>query len=117
MFGRKFPWDDDEELDSDEIEDHDYESYSYDDDDGDAEDDDEDDEQVFANIERIFRQERAKVRACKDIRELRRMHAEYRELAEGNGRVAGRIRARDLMELVDERITDLKAQRMARRRW
>ena len=38
-------------------------------------------------------------------------------LAGSGEREAVLIRARDLVELVDDRITDLKARRMARRGW
>ena len=135
MFGRKFPWEDDEELDSNEFEDGDTEDdtdddtdddddYSYVDDDDDDDDDnsymdddddDDDDEALFVRIERAFREERANVRSCDDVHELRHKRAGFLDMAEGNGREAGRIRARDLIELVDERITDLKARRLARR--
>ncbi|MFH1466941.1 MAG: hypothetical protein ABIO70_21340 [Pseudomonadota bacterium] len=99
----------DEETD-DDTDDEDDETYS-----DDVEEEDE--EAIFAEIEQVFRRERARIRACDDIHELQALRAEYRSTAESGAREAGRIRARDLIELVDGRITDIKARRLAGRRW
>lgn len=113
MTPRRYDWEDDEETEDDSGElDFDSDEFDFDD-----EDDDEDDDEVFANIERAFRQERAAIRACDDLHELRRLRATHQALANSGARDAGRIRARDLVELIDDRITDLKARRMARRSW
>lgn len=77
---------------------------------------DEDDDEQLYEIERAFRDDRATIRACEDLRELRRLRSAHQDLADSDGREAGRIRARDLVELIDERITDLRARRIASRR-
>ena len=131
MFGRKFPWEEDEEFDSDDLDDDNLEDndddddddtyeddYSYaddDDDDDDDEDDEDEDETQFDRIERAFREERATIRSCDNVHKLRTLRAWHVDLAESGACEAGRIRARDLVELVDERITDIKARRLARR--
>jgi hypothetical protein len=123
MTPKPFHWDDDEtEDDSEEIDfeddddDDDEDSDEFDLDDDDEDDgDDEDDDERFAAIERAFRLERANIRSCEDLHELRHLRASHQALANSNAREAGRIRARDLVELIDDRITDLKARRMARR--
>ena len=126
MFGRKFPWEEDEELDSNDLDDDNLENDDDDNDDNDDNDDDtyaddeEDDEDdgdetQFDRIERAFREERATIRSCDDVLELRTLRAWHVDLAESGVCEAGRIRAKDLVELVDDRITDLKARRLARR--
>ncbi len=103
-----YDWDDDEQED----EDFDFDEVEVwptihpDEDDGD---------QQLYEIERAYRQERATIRACDDLHELRRLRRAHQELADSDGREAGRLRAFDLVELIDERITDLRAQRMASR--
>lgn len=88
--------DDDDELDEEE----------------DEEEEDEDD--LLARIEHAYRSERARIRASDDGHELRALRTEYVAL-EASGRLnqAGRLRARDLIELIDDRVTDLKAKRLA----
>jgi len=102
-----YDWDDDEQ-DSDEfdLDDLDFDALF---------DSDEDDDQQLYEIERAYRQERATIQACDDLNELRRLRRAHQELADSDGREAGRIRALDLVELIDERITDLRAQRLASR--
>lgn len=118
MTPRRYDWEDDEETEDDsgelDFEDDDSDELDFDDE---EEDEDEDEDEVFANIERAFRQERAAIRVCDDLHELRRLRATHQALANSGARDAGRIRARDLVELIDDRITDLKARRMARRSW
>jgi len=98
----------------------------YDDDDiefdDDAPTDDPDDEEAededehIRQVEAGFRSDRARIRSCGDLDELRELRAEYQRLEMRGGlSAAGRIRAHDLVELIDERITDIKAQRMDRR--
>lgn len=91
-----FDEEDDEILDDDYV-----------DDDADEEEDEED---LLERVESAFRTDRARIRQSDSIYELRLLKVEYQDL-ESNGRLsqAGRIRARDLMELVDQRITDLRA--------
>jgi hypothetical protein len=127
MTPKPFDWEDDDESEDDsedlvfEDDDEDSDEFDLDDDDeddGEADDDDdgvEDDDERFAAIERAFRLERANIRSCEDLHELRHLRASHQALANSNAREAGRIRARDLVDLIDDRITDLKARRMARR--
>ncbi len=81
------------------------------------EDEAEDPEVVLARVERAFRTERARIRASEDVQELRALRSEFQTL-ESNGRMpqSARIRAHDLVELIDDRITDIKAMRLADRR-
>ncbi len=115
--------DDEEELDSDEYDendtsDYDDTEYEYDNDNDDEDDEDDDDEEeVLAQIDKAFRADRARIRSCEDVDELRRLRAEFVALVGSAGHTARAIRSRDLIELVDDRITDLRARRMVRRRW
>lgn len=86
-------------------------------DDDDEEEEEEDEEELLARIEKAFRGERARSRACTDLNELRALRPEY-QTVESNGTLnqAGRIRAHDLIEIIDDRVTDLKAKRIAARR-
>lgn len=94
-------WDDDEE-EEDSMEEE--------------EDDEEDDEELFARIEQAFRTDRARIRACEDLQQLRAMRAENQAIASNpNANQAVRIRSRDLVELVDDRITDVKARHLVAR--
>lgn len=91
----------------------------YDDDVAEEEDEEEaeDPEEVLARIEKAFRSERARIRSTEDLHELRALRAECEALLSNAGAPqAARIRARDLVELVDDRLTDLKAKRLAARR-
>lgn len=113
-------YDDEDELD-DEFDDEDVEG---DDDECEEEwaeedeEDHEDEEEILARIERKFREERAKIRATSETYELRAMRSEYqRALTDEDLHDAGRIRLRDLIELVDDRLTDIKARRLTRRGW
>lgn len=80
------------------------------------EEEEEDEEELFAKIEQAFRTERARIRNSEDLYELRTMRAEYQALDTGGRSQACRIRARDLIALVDDRVTDLKAKRLAEQR-
>lgn len=138
-----YPYDDDDEIETDDDEPEYYEDSDDDDepeeDDEDSEDEDEDeydddesdddeapdedepeavaadDEEIVANVERAFRGERARIRACESLVELREIRATYEDHAVSLPHVAQRIRARDLVEIADDRITSLKAARLARR--
>ena len=70
-----------------------------------------------ADIERQFRELRARVRGCADLDDLRKMRANLRQAISAE-RVQGiaRVRATDLIELIDDRITDLRAKQIADRR-
>jgi len=81
------------------------------------EEQEDEEEDLLQRIEQAFRGERARIRGCGDLDELRALRAAYASDAAGSRlNQAGRIRARDLIELIDDRVTDLKAQRIAARR-
>ena len=79
-------------------------------------DDEADAEELLARVERAFRADRARIRACSDVGELRAMQDDFRaSLADGTLYGIAALRGNDLLELIDERITDLKAARVAGR--
>lgn len=80
------------------------------------EEEEEDEDDLLARIEQAYRSDRAKIRVMDDVHELRAQRAEYEQLlASGRLHQAGRLRARDLLELIDDRVTDVKAKRLASR--
>ena len=96
--------------------------WDWDDDDDDelveetVQDDEPDAEELLARVERAFRADRARIRACGDVGELRAMQDDFRaSLADGTLYGVAALRGNDLLELIDERITDLKAARVAGR--
>ncbi|MFZ5477356.1 MAG: hypothetical protein ACOZNI_11335 [Myxococcota bacterium] len=111
-----YPYDDDNEFEQVDEEETDEESEDDDDesDEDDDDDDDQDEDARLARIETAFRAERALIRACDDVAELRTKRREYQAVL-SNGEVigVGRLRINDLIELIDDRTTDLKAKRFA----
>ncbi len=106
---------DEDESDEDESdEDESDEDESDEDEPEDDQDDDEEDEEAakLERIEQAFRTERTRIRACDDIAELRTMRRDYQEILAGAVGV-GRLRMNDLIELVDEQVTNLNAKRFA----
>ena len=109
-------WNDDD--DDTEIEETD--EFAEDEDEGDEDDesdeeegdDDEDDAGLHERVEAAFRSERRAIRVSTDAGELREKSAGL-ERAILNGRMPGiaGVRARDLIELVDERLTELRSAR------
>jgi hypothetical protein len=109
-------YDDDEEVEYDEDEDE----CDEDDDDEEEDEDDDDDggEAEVGRIEEAYRIERARVRRSEDIHELSTMRSEYNQtLTRRDISQAARIRIRDLIEQIDDRVTTIKAKRMSGRRW
>ncbi len=81
-----------------------------------GQDDELDAEELLARVERAFRADRARIRACGDVGELRAMQDEFQaSLADGTLYGIAALRGNDLVELIDARITDLTAARMAGR--
>ena len=71
---------------------------------------------VLARVERAYREERARVRASVDLDELRTMRELYRtQIANGTLHGIAAVRGNDLLEHIDDRITDLKAAKLAER--
>ena len=107
--------DDDEDSDDDwDEDDSEEEEWDGDEDQEDEEEvqDDDEDEDLYARVDRAHRDERAKVRTSEDIAELREMRETYQEqLMEGKLPGITGVRANDLIEQIDDRITDLKARR------
>lgn len=76
----------------------------------------EDPAEVLARVERVYREERAGIRASVDLDELRAMRELYRtQIADGTLHGIATVRGNDLLEQIDDRITDLKAARLAER--
>jgi len=77
-----------------------------------AQDAGDEDEDLFARVDRAYRDERAKVRTSEDIAELQEMRETYHEqLMEGKLPGIAGVRANDLIEQIDDRITDLRSRR------
>lgn len=99
-----FDWlDDDEEDESAEEE-------------GDEGEDEGDEEQSEAAIEASFREERANVRRSADLGDLRRKRRNLQNALDTeqiDGLTAAR--ARDLVELIDDRIAEVRARQMTDR--
>ena len=113
-----FRFDDDnefEEVDEEETDEESEDEDESDEDEPEAEQDDDEEDEEAAKLDRIekaFRTERTRIRACGDIAELRTMRRDYQEiLASAVG--VGRLRMNDLIELVDDQVTNLKAKRFA----
>ncbi|MCA9488762.1 MAG: hypothetical protein H6738_20300 [Alphaproteobacteria bacterium] len=78
-------------------------------------DEDEDYEDVIARVEAAYRSERARIRTSSDVSALREMQAVYvDQLAEGELTGVAGMRARDLIEQIEERVAALDAARRAR---
>ncbi len=110
--------DDNEFEDVEEVDDEDADEESEEDDDdsddNESDDDDQDEDARLARVETAFRAERALIRACDDVAELRTKRREYQALlSDGEVIGVGRLRINDLIELIDGRTTDLKAKRFA----
>lgn len=100
-------WDQFDDDDDDEIEESN---------EGVAYPEEEDAAEILARVEHAYREERARVRASEDLAELRTMRETYREeLSAGTLTGVAAVRGGDLLELIDDRITDLKAARLAER--
>ena len=97
----------------------DEDEYEFDDADEEEEEEEEEEEvEDVEEVERQFRQQRTSVRACGDLDTLRQMRANlHHAVSDGTMQGASRIRANDLIELIDDRITDVKASQLAHRRF
>lgn len=79
-------------------------------------DEEEDDGDNDAAVEATFREERAAVRASIDLPDLRRVRRNLQDaLAEGDLAGVAAARARDLVELIDDRIAELRARQLTGR--
>jgi hypothetical protein len=72
-----------------------------------------DDEVIVRRVEAVFRAERQRIRECGSVGDLRTMRTEHEStLAIPGLHLAAVLRCRDLLELVDDRITDIKARQL-----
>ncbi len=79
-------------------------------------DDEEEDGDSDAAIEATFREERAAVRASIDLPDLRRVRRNLQDaLADDSLAGVAAARARDLVELIDDRIAELRARQLTGR--
>lgn len=70
------------------------------------------DEGLFERVEAAFRSDRAKIRGLADVGDLREMRASYQaQVDDDHLPDIGRVRASDLLSLVEDRITDILARR------
>ena len=103
-----WPWN--VEEDEDEVEETEGE------DDSEEEEGESDDEGEFERVEAIYRKERAEIRASTNSVDLRDRRSGYeRLLRDQDASTIACVRARDLIEQIDNRITDLRAKRLAER--
>lgn len=91
---------------------------------GEAEPEDDDDaddggaaaEAEFARVDAVYRKERGEIRQCLDLAELRSLRAGYEALIRNeHASDIARVRAADLVESIDDRVTDVKAKQLAER--
>ena len=73
------------------------------------------DEAALARLDRAFRALRGRVRACSDVSELRTWRAEQAAALAGRLTPTVRLRTLDIIEAIDDRVTDLRALRAGRR--
>ncbi len=81
--------------------------------DEDGADDDvlEEDDEMLARLDKDFRKLRTRVRASTDLSELRSIRADQAGALAGHLSPTTRLRTLDIMEIIDERVTDLRASR------
>ncbi len=85
-------------------------------DDEEEDDEEEDDGDNDAAVEATFREERAAIRASVDLADLRRVRRNLQDaLADGGLAGVAAARARDLVELIDDRIAELRARQLTGR--
>lgn len=83
------------------------------DDDDDDEDDDPpaEDDAMLARLDKAYRALRARVRAVSDLSELRTMRSEHTAALAGCQSPTLRLRTLDIIEAIDDRVTNLRASR------
>lgn len=114
---RIFGTDDEEETganDAFDEEDDDDESGEESEDDADGDEDDDppaEDEAMLARLDKAYRTLRAQVRAVSDLSELRTMRSEHTAALAGRQSPTLRLRTLDIIEAIDDRVTNLRASR------
>ena len=77
------------------------------------EEEEEDEDQHLEENESAFQQHRAAVRSCSDLGDLADMRAQFSALTTHSGlSQAARVRARDLVQLTNDRIAEVRARRI-----
>ena len=71
----------------------------------------EEDDEMLGRLDKDFRRLRARVRASTDLSELRSIRADQVGALAGYLSPTTRLRTLDIMEIIDERVTDLRAGR------
>ena len=119
---RIFGTDDEEETEAngafDEEDEDDESEDATDEDEGDDDDTDDDlpaeDDAALARLDKEFRKLRARVRALSDLAELRSMRRDHTEALAERLAPTVRLRTQDIIEEIDNRVTDIRASRSAR---
>lgn len=95
------------------LDDDDDENEETDAEEGETEDEDDDEDNSDAAVEATFREERAKVRSSTDLADLRRKRRNLQNALD-NETIDGlnAARARDLVEIIDDRIAAVRARQM-----
>ena len=108
-------YEEDEEIEETDEEESEDES----DEDADETDDEDElpveDDEMLARLDKAYRALRAKVRASKDLSELRSIRADQTAALSGRLTPTVRLRTLDIIELIDDRVTDLRAARTGSR--
>ncbi|MBM4367407.1 MAG: hypothetical protein FJ102_14440 [Deltaproteobacteria bacterium] len=102
---------DDEPEDAEAEDDDEAEDEDGGDDDGDGDDLPVEDEAMLAQLDRDFRRLRARVRGSDDLSDLRSIRAEQTDALTGPLTPTVRLRTLDIIEAIDDRVTDLRARR------
>jgi hypothetical protein len=115
-----FGTDENEEIEAndafdDEEDDDDESGEESDEEEGDDDDQDDDppaeDDAMLARLDKAYRALRAQVRAGSDLSELRTMRSEHAAALAGRQSPTLRLRTLDIIEAIDERVTNLRASR------
>lgn len=111
---RIFGTDDEEETEANDAFDEDDDDESDEESEADDDDDDDDgpdeDDDMLARLDKAYRETRARVRVA-DLSELRTMQSEHTAALAGRQSPTVRLRTLDIIELIDARVTDLRASR------
>ena len=103
---------DEEEDDDDDDEKSEDASDDDEGDDGDTDDDQPaEDDAMLARLDKAYRALRARVRAVSDLSELRTMRSEHANALAERQSPTLRLRTLDIIEAIDDRVTNLRASR------
>jgi hypothetical protein len=97
-----FGTDEDEEVEAND---------AFDEEEDDNDDPPVEDDAMLARLDKAYRALRARVRAVSDLSELRTMRSEHAAALAGRQSPTLRMRTLDIIEAIDDRVTDLRASR------